>query len=294
MDKMFVKAYAKINFFLEIINKRSDGYHNIQTIMQTVNLFDEMQLEIIDEDKIILKCENSDLSNDEKNIVYRAAKAVKSAFEINKGVKILLKKNIPAGAGLGGGSSDAAETIKSLVKMFDIKVSSLIKQKILKIAANLGADVAFFLTGGTSLCESIGDIVTPIKSAGKYYIILVNPNFEIPTADIFKRVRFPLTKKSGIHKINELILDGKLDRKNVAAALFNRLEDFVFPNYPEILKIKTVLSQLGCASLMSGSGATVFGIAENRAHLEYAAAKLQKYPWKIWISSSINAKNPLY
>ncbi|MDR2771941.1 MAG: 4-(cytidine 5'-diphospho)-2-C-methyl-D-erythritol kinase [Elusimicrobiota bacterium] len=292
MKKISAKAYAKINLFLEVTSKREDGYHNIQTIMQTIAIYDELEIENINTDEIVFCCKNAPtVPSGEKNIVYKAARLLKDTFGIKEGLKISLKKNIPAGAGLGGGSSDAAETIKSFVKLFDIKDSKITRQKCLKIATTLGADVPFFLTGSTALCEGIGDIVFPLKNLKKQHIILLNPNIEIPTHSVFRRLKFPLTKGGVIHKIAALISDGKFNKNSGFDVLFNRLEEFVFPYYPEILRMKTILSQLGCASLMSGSGATVFGIADSQAHLEYVKSNLKNFPWKIWLTSSISKKS---
>jgi 4-diphosphocytidyl-2-C-methyl-D-erythritol kinase len=285
VDKTIVKAYAKINLFLEIIDKRSDGYHNLETIMQTVDIYDQISFEVIDEDEINLECASLALADKEKNIVYKAAKAIKTEFAIKKGIKIKLEKSIPMGAGLGGGSSDAASTIKTLVKLWDIKTSN---EKLLTIASKLGADVPFFLTGSLALCKGIGDKVTPLKNLEPFPIILVNPGFEISTATVFSRVDLSLTKKGGIHKIASLISDEKLDKNSVSNILFNRLEDFVFPYHPELLKIKNVLTKLDCASLMSGSGATVFAITKSLDHLNFVVSKLQPHPWQITPTTSIN------
>jgi 4-diphosphocytidyl-2-C-methyl-D-erythritol kinase len=286
MNNLNVKAYAKINLFLEIVGKRPDGYHNLQTIMQQIDLYDKISFQSINEDKIDLKCNKANLSADENNIVYKAVKAIKTEFNIKKGIKIVLTKSIPMGAGLGGGSSDCAQTIKALVKLWNIKTEN---KKLIEIASKLGADVPFFLGSPIALCEGIGEIVTPLKNIGKFPIILINPGFEISTANVFKRVKLSLTKKSGIHKICTSILDEKLDKNSISKVLFNRLEDFVFPYHGELLRIKTLLQNLGCASLMSGSGSTVFGIAQSFKHLDYVASKLQNSPWQITLTTSIKS-----
>ncbi|MDR0978226.1 MAG: 4-(cytidine 5'-diphospho)-2-C-methyl-D-erythritol kinase, partial [Endomicrobium sp.] len=182
--KITLKAPAKINLFLEIKDKREDGYHNIETIMQTVSLYDELTFENAGKD-IFLECSNKTLPSGHNNIVYKAAKAFYEYFKIKAGIKIYLKKMIPAGAGLGGGSSDAAATLAALAKIHNVETN---KQELEHIAATLGADVAFFLTGGTALCEGKGDIITPLKSIKNLNLVIVNPCFEINTADIYKKV----------------------------------------------------------------------------------------------------------
>jgi 4-diphosphocytidyl-2-C-methyl-D-erythritol kinase len=273
-----LKTPAKINLFLEILNKRSDGYHNLSTIMQTIALYDELTIESIPQKDIIeLECNNKEVPVDETNIVYKAAKAVKLAFNIKEGVKIYIDKQIPIGAGLGGGSSNAAATIKGLIDLWHIKVKTQ-DERIKSIASKLGADVPFFLIGGTALCEGIGDIITPIKSIGKKNVILVNPGFSMSTALVYSRIKFPLTKTRKIHKIHSSFYDWVLNKDS----LFNRLEEFVFPYSPEIEKIKALLIQNGCISLMSGSGSTVFAITDSKEHSDKVISNLSKCQWKIY------------
>jgi 4-diphosphocytidyl-2-C-methyl-D-erythritol kinase len=280
--KINLWAPAKINLFLEIQNKRSDGYHNLESIMQTVSLYDNLSFENTGKD-IFLSSSDKSLPTDETNIVYKAAKTVKDRFNINKGVKIYLTKEIPIGAGLGGGSSDAAATLKALIKLWNIKTT---KKTLEQIAVKLGADVPFFLTGKTAICKGIGEIVMPLKNIDKLNIVLVNPGIKISTADIYKKVKFPLINRAEIHKIKSLICSGLFDTKNAFSSCFNRLEEFVLPNYPKLAKIKSVLNKLGCISLMSGSGSTIFGIFDSSTGVEAIKLGLNKYSWKTWFVST--------
>jgi 4-diphosphocytidyl-2-C-methyl-D-erythritol kinase len=282
--KIHLKAPAKINFFLEIKNKRTNEYHNLESIMQTVSLYDELSFELA-KNMISFECSDNSLSAYETNIVYKAAMAVKKHYNTDKGVKIYLKKGIPIGAGLGGGSSDAASTLEALIKLWNIKTT---KKELEQIAMKLGADVPFFLTGGTALCEGIGEIVTPLKSIGELNIVLVNPGFGVPTADVYKKIKLPLTNQVKIHKIKSLIFNNSFNKKEAFKSCFNRLEEFVFPNYPEILEIKKVLSEPCYASLMSGSGATVFGILDSSAKTEKLKSESNRYGWKIWFVTTID------
>jgi 4-diphosphocytidyl-2-C-methyl-D-erythritol kinase len=280
--KIILKAPAKINLFLEIKNKREDGYHKLETIMQTVSLYDELSFEFTDKN-IFLECDNKILPEDSTNIVYKAAMAFHDYFKINKGVKIYLKKIIPMGAGLGGGSSDAAATLAALAKLYNVKAN---KKELEQIAHKLGADVPFFLTGGTALCEGIGDIITPLKTIKNLNVILVNPGFGTTTAGIYKKVKFPLTKRAEITKIKTQIGNGSFNTNEAFSCCFNRLEDFVLTDYPEITKIKDVLRTTGCVSLMSGSGSTVFGLFDSNVNLESIRTTLNKYSWKFWFANS--------
>ncbi len=278
--KINLLAPAKINLFLEITGKRPDGYHTLESIMQTVSLYDEITIEDASGNGIILECDNKELPVDSTNIVYRAAEAVKKHFNIDKGVKIFLKKVIPMGAGLGGGSSDAAAIIKGLVQLWRIKTS---KDEMERIGAKLGADVPFFITGGTALCEGVGEKITPLPLVKGINIVLVNPGFGVSTQSVYKNVTFPLTNIIKIHKIKRLICNGSFNGKNASDVCFNRLEEFVFGGYPEIADIKSVLIRLGCPSLMSGSGATVFGIFGSESQSETIKSKLQDYHWNTWV-----------
>jgi 4-diphosphocytidyl-2-C-methyl-D-erythritol kinase len=280
--RITLKAPAKINLFLELKSKRKDGYHNLETIMQTISLYDEISFESYD-NGIFLECGNEDLPTDSTNIVYKAAKVFYGYFKIDRGVKIYLKKIIPMGAGLGGGSSDAAATLMALVKLYNVKTS---KEELEKIATKLGADVAFFLTGGTAFCEGIGDVITPLKSIKDLNLVLANPGFGINTSGVYKKVKFPLTNRGKINKIISHINSGSFDKKEAFSHCFNRLEDFVLVDYPEIAKIKNILRDAGCVSLMSGAGATVFGLFDSTVNLEAFKAGLRKYTWKFWFVNS--------
>ncbi|MDR2818215.1 MAG: 4-(cytidine 5'-diphospho)-2-C-methyl-D-erythritol kinase [Endomicrobium sp.] len=280
--KIILKAPAKINLFLEIKNKREDGYHELESIMQTVSLYDELSFELTDKN-IFLECNSKTLPTDSTNIVYKAVKAFHDYFKIDKGVKIYLKKTIPMGAGLGGGSSDAAATLAALAKLYNVKTN---KNELEQIATKLGADVSFFLTGGTALCEGIGDIITPLKTIKNLNVILVNPGFGVNTAGVYKKVKFPLTKKAEITKIKAQIDNSSFNTSDAFSCCFNRLEDFVLTDYPEIAKIRDVLRATGCISLMSGSGATVFGLFDSNVNLESIRTTLNKYSWKFWFVNS--------
>ena len=281
---MIVKAPAKINLFLEILNKRPDGYHNIESVMHTVSLFDILEFSPVMEDKIELICDNVELSSDvKKNIVYKAAEKIKQQYNIKQGIKIKLTKNIPMGAGLGGGSSDAAATILALNKIWNINDD--IKNLEL-LGAKLGADVPFFMTGGVAKISGIGDVVEKINTKLNLDFVLVKPNFGVPTPYAYSRVKFPLTN---IHKISKIINNlekGMFDFESAKDLFFNRFEDFIFDEYQEIKQIKKVLEDLGCASLMSGSGATVFGLVHDKKNIDFILNELKKCGWNVWVASS--------
>ena len=165
-----------------------------------------------------------------------------------------------------------------MVKLWNIKTT---KDELEQIAAELGADVPFFLTGGTALCEETGEIVTPLKSVGKLNIVLVNPGFGILTASAYKKIKFPLTNQVKIHKIKTLICNDSFNKKEAFNTCFNRFEESVISDYPKVEEIKKVLIKLGCTGLMSGSGATVFGILDSDTKIEKLKSGLSRYSWNI-------------
>lgn len=280
---MILKAPAKINLYLEIINKRSDGYHNIESIMHTVSLFDTLEFLPTTDANIELTCSDKYLPADSSNIVYKTAKKMQNKYGINRGIKIHLTKNIPMGAGLGGGSSDSAAVIKALNQLWNINAS---KEELESFAKTIGADVPFFLTGGTAKVEGIGEKVTKIPSDVKLHAVLVKPDFGVSTVLAYSKIKFPLTNQRKIHKITDVLIKSSFTSEAATDLLFNRFEDFVFPEFPEIEKIKIMLQSFGCASLMSGSGATVFALTSSREKSEEIVKRLSIYKWNTWAVSS--------
>ena len=280
---MILKAPAKINLYLEIINKRPDGYHNIESIMHTVSLFDILEFTLTSGSEIELSCSDKSLPVDSTNLVYKTAKKMQDKFGVKQGIKIHLTKNIPMGAGLGGGSSDSATTIKALNKMWNINAS---KEELESFAKTLGADVPFFLTGGTAKIEGIGEIVTKIPAKNKFFVVLVKPDFGVSTVYAYSKVKMPLTNQRKIHRITDALREKAFTTQVAKELLFNRFEEFVFPENFEIEKIKKTLESFGCASLMSGSGATVFALTSSQKESEEIIERLLVHRWNSWAVSS--------
>lgn len=281
MAKMKLKANAKINLFLDILNKRKDGYHNIKTIFQEVSLSDDIFIREKREtaaeqnakqprnnNGIRIYCDNPKVPTDKRNLVYKAADLIKRNSGIEKGVLIKIKKRIPVGAGLGGGSSDAAAVLKGLNKLWELNFS---KNQLIKIAKRIGADVPFFVVGGRCHATGIGDVLTPVPLKKKEWYVVVKPDFEISTKSVYSW----LTKTKKVGKINKY---------------YNRLEDVVIPLRPEIKKIKNLLVESGAEySLMSGSGSCVFGFVRNRKVGEKIKNKMKKKGYTVWLVYSIKA-----
>lgn len=248
-----LKAPAKINWFLSVLNKREDGYHNIISSMQCVDLFDILSFE---EDEAIHVLSDLDIP-EEKNLVHRAAILLKRFSSHKSGARIVLQKNIPLAAGLGGGSSDAATALLGLNTLWGL---GLDKEILRKLAAEIGSDVPFFLSRTLSLVEGRGEKVMELDTESSAVVLLVKPDVSVSTAWAYNSYKRGLTKKT----IDIKLFCQALDRKNYAFlrdTVFNDLEDVVIREYPVVGEIKRILVQNGALfSLMSGSGSAVYGV----------------------------------
>ena len=254
-----LKAPAKINLFLKIIRRRPDGYHEIESLMQKIELFDTLHF-FRQGEAVVLSCPAAKLPEDEGNIVYRAAHAFFSATGIKAGVKIILEKKIPIAAGLGGGSSDAAAAVIGLNSLFE---TDLDQKQLSKIARPLGADVEFFVQDcSAALATGIGDRIQRVESPTGFTVVLVNPGFGVSTKWAYEN--FPLTSNSNPYILaRDLNMSRELRDSfpGLCETVGNDLEAVTVRRYPEIADIKKELTKAGAAvSLMSGSGPTVFGL----------------------------------
>jgi len=242
-------APAKVNLFLSIIKKREDGYHDIGTMFHTVSCGDVLFGELSDDGKISVSYNEPQEYPPEKDLIYKAAVKLKETYGVSGGVNFYLEKNLPLGAGLGGGSSDAAAALKLLNKLWALNASD---SELEKIGSGLGADIAFFVKGGAALAEGIGDILTPQKpiDGENCTIVIATPKCVVPTADAYKDV-IPAGK---MHWQNFL---KNMDPLN---NLHNQFEDTVLKKYPLINSLRKKLNDCGGKSLLSGSGASVFSL----------------------------------
>jgi 4-diphosphocytidyl-2-C-methyl-D-erythritol kinase len=252
-------AFAKINWFLNVLGKREDGFHEICTAFQTVSLGD--YLTFSENDEILLTCDNSEIPTDESNLIFKAALELQETFKIKKGVKIHLEKNIPSPGGLGGGSSDAAIALFGLVKLWNIETKF---ENIFEIAEKLGSDVPFFLSGGTALGVGRGTNLHKIDEVVEKFLLIVTPNINVSTADAFGRLNAPNLTKNVSKSILKTCFDEAEKLKSSQQTLKNDFEKVIFNIHPEIKRVKdTLLNHKATQVLMSGSGASVFAIFEN-------------------------------
>ncbi len=267
---MIVKAfaYAKINLGLEVLHRREDGYHEIRTLFQTINFHDVLEFNLIPESEIQLYGDDPAVPWDKTNLIFQAAELLQKKFRPEKGVKIKVKKRIPAGAGLGGGSSDAAVTLLALNQLWNLN-SDL--SRLTELASSLGADVAYFLIGGLCLGEGKGEKISPLKEMPVLPCIVAWPGYPISTAEIYRYYdkRLALTKRSQPSRIKEF-----LERRRLRL-LTNELEEIVFELYPELKEIKDIfLKEEALVAAISGTGSAVFGLFLEKERAKRALASL--------------------
>ncbi|MFO0794108.1 MAG: 4-(cytidine 5'-diphospho)-2-C-methyl-D-erythritol kinase [Candidatus Brocadiaceae bacterium] len=271
--KIKVAAPAKINLYLEILGKRPDGYHEIETVMQAVSLYDYISIENHNKDAIEFTCSNPKLTTGEDNLVVKATRLFQKESNIFRGVKIHLDKNVPIGAGLGGGSSNAVATLLGLNKLWQVGYD---ENRLISLAGKLGSDTPFFVRGNTAMCKGRGEIITPYFSNVTYNFIIVYPRFEISTATVYKNFTISLTKNLKDVRLFLQSFDSGSPEK-MGQCLFNRLEDVVFEIYPDIEKLKRILEGFGfCGVLLSGSGSALYGLCRGRDNAKEIEQKIKQ------------------
>ncbi len=262
-DSIVLQAPAKVNYRLDVLNRRDDGYHDLRMIMQRVELCDIIHMTISNTPGIKVICEKEGVPDGPGNIAWKAANQLLKLTPSSTGVDISITKRIPVAAGLGGGSSNAASVLMGLNDLLGLKLSMA---QLMSIGVTLGADVPFFIFGKTALAEGIGEILTPIERMPTAWLVLVNPKIHVSTAWVYKNLH--LTSSADIHTIPNFF-DTIAE---VCSILSNDLETVTIGSFPVIQEIKDRLIDCGaCASLMSGSGPTVFGIFEEESVARKAA-----------------------
>ena len=281
MDALTVFAPAKINLALKILRKRADGYHELQTILQKISLYDEIELQLSPRQGISVTTDDPAIPGDQSNLAYRAAQAFFQKTRIAAGAAIHLRKKIPAGAGLGGGSSDAAAVLTGLNKLLDCKLTA---SELTELGLRLGADVPFFIyPGNTALAEGIGERLSPVTLHESFWALVLYPGFSVATAWAYRNYKI-LT-----NKINHIKLQNSIrDIHQLLPLMENDLEQVVIQQHPEIQKIKDDLIRAGAyGSLMSGSGSSVFGLFPDEKRAQQAVATLTRFPHqKVFIVQS--------
>ena len=274
MNSITLKSRAKINLSIDVLGKRQDGYHLVEMIMQTIDLYDLIEINEKDNDQITIKRTSDEIPLDCNNLVYKAANLIKKTFNINKGVEIHIKKNIPVAAGMAGGSSNAAAVLVGLNKLWNLNLSN---QQLEKIGLKLGADVPFCINGGAVLASGIGEELTPIKGLTKDVCILVcKPDLFVSTKEVYECIDSKDIDKRPNNKFLIECLKNE-DTRQLAENMFNVLEGVTMDKHPVIQQIKDIMTNnRALGAMMSGSGPTVFGLYENREDAVKCKAILEK------------------
>jgi 4-diphosphocytidyl-2-C-methyl-D-erythritol kinase len=263
---------AKLNLFLEVLGKRPDGYHELETVMVTVNLFDTLTFTDDPTGLISLRCEQPGVPAGRDNLVLKAAERLKGASGSERGARIVLEKAIPAQAGLGGGSSDAAATLVALDRLWDLKTPP---SRLDGLAGEIGSDVAFFAHGPAAVCRGRGERVEAIPLSREFHFVLVCPSVGMSTADVYGQL-IPPERPRPVGAIMEALAHG--DSIDLGPHLFNRLQPIAEAIKPELTRVRDALASLGSlldASMMSGSGSAYYGLCRSSAAARHAAETLK-------------------
>ena len=270
---MRLRALAKINLGLDVLRKREDGYHEVRMVMQTIRMYDQLDLTRNIQPGIHIKTNLPYLPVNENNLVFKAAKLLMDEFQIQEGLSIQLKKVIPVSAGMAGGSSDAAAALVGVNKIFALGLS---RKELMERGRQIGADVPYCVMRGTALAEGIGEILTPLPPVPQGYVLVGKPGVNVSTKFVYGRLDAANLKEHP--DIDGMVAAlGQKDLRQVADKLGNVLETVTVPEYPVIDEIKKSMVRWGALNaLMSGSGPTVFGLFDDREKAEYASEKLKK------------------
>lgn len=273
MDEISLKALAKINLGLDVLGQREDGYHEVRMIMQTIHLYDRVEIKKTKSPQIHVETNLFYLPVDENNLVYKAAKLMKTEFKIKEGVRITLQKFIPVAAGMAGGSSDAAAVMVGMNRIFNLGIK---QSRLMELGLRIGADVPFCIMRGTALAEGIGEKLTALPPMPKCPILIAKPAISVSTKHVYEQLRLTgNTEHPDIDKIMENIK--KKNLRGVAENMGNILETVTMKEFPVIREIKKLMKENGALNaMMSGSGPTVFGLYANEKDIRKAYDALKQ------------------
>lgn len=292
MNSIDLKSRAKVNLSIDVLGKREDGYHLVEMIMQTIDLYDKLKITEIEENSILIKSNSLDIPLNEDNIMYKAVNLLKNQFNIEKGIEISIEKNIPVAAGMAGGSSNAAAVLVGLNKLWDLGLS---ENELKDIGLKLGADVPFCITGGSALAEGIGEELTNIKGLPEDLNILVcKPNIFVSTKEVYQSLNMDKVKR---RPKNKELIDAlqKEDVKFISENMVNVLEEVTSLKYSEIGQIEDIMiKNKALGSMMSGSGPTVFGLFDNKDCAIKAKEDLQAKYNQVYLVKSSNKGVEIY
>ncbi|WP_443596469.1 4-(cytidine 5'-diphospho)-2-C-methyl-D-erythritol kinase [Agathobacter sp.] len=282
-----LKALAKINLGLDVVRRREDGYHEVRMIMQTIHLYDRLDIKRTKESGIQIQTNLSFLPVNENNLIYKAAKLLMDEFSITDGVSVKLDKRIPVAAGMAGGSTDAAAMLFGMNRLFSL---GLTKRQLMERGVQIGADVPYCIMRGTALAEGIGEELSPLAPMVKCPVLIAKPSISVSTKFVYQNLKLDDTT---IHPDIDLLIED-IKAKNlhdIAAHMGNVLETVTIPTYPVIDEIKKhMLSHGAVGAMMSGSGPTVFGLFDDEATAKkaYTAMRSSHLARQVYLTSVYN------
>ena len=274
-------SFAKINWFLRILGKRPDGYHELITVLQTVSLHDDLTFGLRDDGQIPLTCDDPEIPTDATNLIVKAALALQKRLQCTLGADVKLTKRIPAKGGLGGASSNAAVTLTALNTLWR---GGLNPDELTVLASELGADVPFFLNGGRCVATGTGTTTSPLPDAPKQHLIVVTPNAGVSTANAYASLNAASLTTSESASILSSSLAEQISADSTQWGLQNDFERVIFEIEPEIERVKIALLEAGArGALLAGSGSSVFGVFETEATRDRALENLRcEAGWKVF------------
>jgi 4-diphosphocytidyl-2-C-methyl-D-erythritol kinase len=276
---LYEKALAKINLTLDVLYKRDDGYHEVEMIMTTVDLYDHIQLEELKEDVIHIKSEKKFVPDDKRNLAYQAAEKLKEKYNIHKGVLITIDKQIPVAAGLAGGSSDAAAVLRGLNKLWKLNLSF---DELAEIGKEIGSDIPFCIDGGTALAKGRGEKITPLPAPPTCWVILAKPSIGVSTKSVYGKLVLDDLQHPNTNGMIEALKANNYE--NMCKNLGNVLEEVTLVTHPQVNQIKNLMKRAGADSvLMSGSGPTVFGLTKKKSRADRIYNSLRGFCDEVYI-----------
>ncbi|WP_080871820.1 4-(cytidine 5'-diphospho)-2-C-methyl-D-erythritol kinase [Oceanobacillus timonensis] len=253
------KAPAKINLSLDVLNKREDGYHDVEMVMTTIDLADRLEFRELSADKIQLSLESRYVPSDERNLAYKAAALFKETYKINKGVHIRIDKSIPVSAGLAGGSADAAAVLRGLNRLWQMDISLT---ELADLGAQLGADIAFCVYSKTAIAKGYGELIEFLPAPPACWVVIARPDIGVSSYTVFDQINLPELEHPDTKEVLEALNEGNFSK--LCNHLGNALEPITFSMHPEVAKLKEAMRLAGAEGvMMSGSGPTVFGLMKH-------------------------------
>ncbi len=277
------RSFAKINLALSVLGRRKDGYHDVQTVFQSIDISDELEFQPAP--RLELRCENLPGVPPEDNLVWKAASLLVSKLGESRGAMMTLRKRIPAAAGLGGGSGNAAVTLLGLRRLWNLEMSD---SELNSLAASLGSDVPFFLGGGTALGTGKGETIRGLPDIPRMPLVVIFPGVQISTAEAYRSLNLGLTSSLEDHRIHHFC--GRVEMgRDILAGIFNDFEAAILAAYPPIMEAKSFLESRGAtAALLSGSGSSVFGFFCDEESALATARDAQRADWRVFPAKTLS------